>query len=132
MILDVADPEVPRLQSLFPIPVPSADLPYANCNTRGGRFVPHNQHHPQGSADLFSSDELVFMTWFNAGLRLYDTSDPYVPGEIAYYLPDDPTERLGLLPKTLVTQSEDVLVDARGFIFMTDKNHGLHALRFTD
>jgi hypothetical protein len=29
----------------------------------------------------------------------------------------------------LVTQSEDVLVDARGNIFFSDKNHGLHVVR---
>jgi hypothetical protein len=71
----------------------------------------------------------VFMTWFNAGLRVYDTTDPYLPREVAWYLPDDPTVRRGLLPKNLVTQSEDVLVDARGNIFFSDKNHGLHVVR---
>ena len=130
-IVDVADETAPRLLSLLPIPVPPPSLPFANFNTRGGRFGPHNQHHPQGSRDLFHSDDLMFMTWFNAGLRVYDTSDPYVPREIAWFLPDDPQERRGLLPKTLVTQSEDVLVDARGYIFMTDKNHGLHVMRLT-
>jgi hypothetical protein len=33
-----------------------------------------------------------------------------------------------VLPARLVTQSEDVLVDARGFIYLTDKNHGLYVL----
>ena len=31
----------------------------------------------------------------------------------------------------LVIQSEDVLVDKRGHIYVTDKNYGLHTLRCT-
>ena len=69
--------------------------------------------------------------YFNAGLRIYDLSDPVRPFEVAHYIPADPEKRLGMLPKTLVTQSEDVLVDRRGYIYMTDKNHGLHILRCT-
>jgi hypothetical protein len=39
--------------------------------------------------------------------------------------------RRGPLPKTgLVTQSEDVLADCRGNIFVSDKNHGIYVLRF--
>ena len=30
-----------------------------------------------------------------------------------------------------MTQSEDVLVDRRGFIYLTDKNQGLWVLRYT-
>jgi hypothetical protein len=34
------------------------------------------------------------------------------------------------LPKSgLATQSEDVLVDARGNAFVSDKNHGIYCLR---
>lgn len=128
-IVDISDESHPRLQSLFPVPVPAAAAPYPNFSTRGGRFGPHNQHHPQDSRILHDSDDLVFMTWFNAGLRVYDIRDPYLPREVAWFLPDDPKERRGLLPKDLVTQSEDVLVDARGNIFVSDKNHGLFVLR---
>ena len=127
-IVDVSDETNPRLISLFPPPVPPASAPYPNFNRRGGRFGPHNQHHPQGSPLLFDSDTIVFLTWFNAGLRVYDTSDPYLPREIAWFLPDDPTRRRGPLPRDLVTQSEDVLVDARGNAFVSDKNHGLYAV----
>jgi hypothetical protein len=116
------------LLSLLPVPVPPPSAPYPNFSTRGGRFGPHNQHHPQGSPHLFDSDELMFLTWFNAGLRVYDIRDPYLPREVAWFLPDDPSERRGLLPKDLVTQSEDVLVDARGYVYLSDKNHGLHIL----
>jgi hypothetical protein len=129
-IVDISDEENPRIMSLLPIPEPAEGAAYPNFSTRGGRFGPHNQHHPQGP-ELFADDNLMFMTWFNAGLRVYDISDAYLPREIAWYLPDDPIERRGLLPKTLVTQSEDVLVDVRGNIFFTDKNHGLHAVRLS-
>jgi hypothetical protein len=128
-IVDISDESHPRLQSLFPVPAPAATAPYPNFSTRGGRFGPHNQHHPQDSRILHDSDDLVFMTWFNAGLRVYDIRDPYLPREVAWFLPDDPKERRGLLPKDLVTQSEDVLVDARGNIFLSDKNHGLFVLQ---
>jgi hypothetical protein len=132
-IIDVSDETSPRLLSLLPIPTPAPDAGYPNFSRRGGRFGPHNQHHPQdGDPQLFQSDHIVFMTWFNAGLRVYDTSDPFLPREIAWYLPEDPVRRRGLLPRTaLVTQAEDVLVDARGNVFFSDKNHGLHAVRLS-
>jgi len=129
-IVDISDETQPRLVSLLPVPVPDEDAGYPNFSVRGGRFGPHNQHHPQnGDPHLFDSDELMFLTWFNGGLRVYDIRDEYLPREVAHYLPDDPTERRGLLPRDLVTQSEDVLVDARGYIYLSDKNHGLHILR---
>jgi hypothetical protein len=35
------------------------------------------------------------------------------------------------LPKSgLVAQSEDVLVDSRGFVYVSDKNHGIYILKF--
>src|SRR5262244_3188518 len=35
------------------------------------------------------------------------------------------------LPRDLVTQTEDVLVDSRGYIYVTDKQWGLWILRYT-
>ena len=131
-IVDVSDASAPRLISMLPPPVPHEGAPYPNFQKRGGRFGPHNQHHHQNNPHLFVSDEVVYLTWFNAGLRIYDIRDPYVPREVGWFLPDDPAERRGLLPRTaLVTQSEDVLVDARGYAYVTDKNLGLHIVRFT-
>jgi len=127
-IVDVADPRAPRLISLFPTPAPPAGAPFRNFCERGGRFGPHNQHQPQHQAALASVDDLVHLTYFNAGLRLVDISDPHLPREVGYFVPSDPTVRRGVLPRTLVTQSEDVLVDARGFVYVTDKNHGLYVL----
>jgi hypothetical protein len=129
-IVDVADEEKPRLMSLFPLPKPPPGASYANFCSKGGRFGPHNQHQWQFQDVLLHDEDLVFLTYFNAGLRVYDISDPRLPREVAYFVPPDPEERRGLLPETaLVCQSEDVLVDARGNIYVTDKNLGIYVLR---
>ena len=130
-IVDIEDEAEPRLMSLFPVPEPPPGYSHKSFCERGGRFGPHNQHHPQGLDCLEQREDRVYLTYFNAGLRVYDISEPIHPREVAHYIPADPTKRLGMLPKTLVTQSEDVIVDRRGVIYVTDKNHGLHILRCT-
>ena len=130
-IVDVSDEQNPRLASLFPLPVPPEDAPYRTFCERGGRFGPHNQHQPQYQDILYQGEDLCFLTYFNAGLRIYDVSQASQPREVGYFLPPDPTERLGLLPASkLVAQTEDVIVDARGNIFISDKNHGVYVVRY--
>jgi len=73
----------------------------------------------------------VYLTYFNAGLRIMDIADARLPREVGYFVPPDPTRRYGTLPKKLVVQSEDVLVDARGYIYLTEKNQGLWILQYT-
>ena len=129
-IVNVADQTHPRLISLFPLPRPPEDAPFRNFCERGGRFGPHNQHQPQHQSILFQDEDIVFLTYFNAGLRAYDISDPRLPREIGYFVPPDPAIRRGPYPASkLVSQSEDVLVDARGNAFISDKNHGIYVVR---
>ena len=45
-------------------------------------------------------------------------------------VPPDPTAWQGVLPRALVAQSEGVLVGALGYVYLTDKNHGLYVLRY--
>lgn len=55
-----------------------------------------------------------------------DVSEPRLPIEVAWFLPPDPTRRYGPLSTSeLVVQGEDVLVDGRGFIYISDKNQGI-------
>jgi hypothetical protein len=130
-IVDISDETKPRLISLFPQPTPPEALGVRNFYERPGRFGPHNQHQPQYQNVLYQNENLVFLTYFNAGLRIYDISDERTPREVAFFVPPDPRERRGLLPATgLATQSEDVLVDNRGNMFVTDKNHGIYVLRY--
>jgi hypothetical protein len=131
-LVDVADDRNPRVVSMFPVPAPPPAAPFRTFCRRGGRFGPHNQHQQlAGNPALLLRDDLVILTYFNAGLRIIDTSEPRLPVEVGYFVPPDPAERRGVLPRPLVAQTEDVIADARGYIYVTDKNHGLHVLRYT-
>jgi hypothetical protein len=58
--------------------------------------------------------------------------DPTAPREVGYFVPPDPKRRIGTFPQNkLVAQTEDVLVDSRGYIYITDKNQGLFILKYT-
>jgi len=131
-LVDIADLEAPRLIAHFPLPQPPAGEPLNFFCDRGGRFGPHNQNELQHNPLIEQQGDLVYLTWFNGGLRIYDISTPRNPQEVAWFLPPDPRERRGPLPQTaLVTQSEDVIVDTRGNIFMSHKNQGIWVLRHT-
>lgn len=119
----------PKFLSTMPLPRPRSGLPYQNYYEKGGRFGPHNVHHSRDDPLRFQSSELLFSTWFNAGLRIYDIADPLVPKEVGHYVPEDPEKRIGTRPTTaLVSHFEDVVVDERGYIYCTDTNNGLFIL----
>jgi hypothetical protein len=137
-VVDVRNPADPSLISLFPMPVPPPNAPYKNFSQIEGLgafgFGPHNLHQPQGLSALEDRDDRIYCAYFNAGLRIYDLSDPYLPKEIAYFIPPEPTKfafnEQGLPgPKTVTV--EDVLVDNRGVIYITNMHQGLWTLRCT-
>jgi hypothetical protein len=112
----------------LPQPIPSPETGLSSYFEKGGRFGPHNQHHPDGDL-LYQGGDLLFMTYFNAGLRVFDISEPRDPREVGWYVAETPVQRYGAMPHHLETQFEDVLVDRRGYIYCTDKNWGLFVLR---
>jgi hypothetical protein len=107
-IVDVSDPRRPAVRSVFP-------LPEGDFCRLGGRFGPHNVHEPRPGSLIDGTT--VYMTYFNAGLRVYDVSDPATPVEIAWYVPDPP-------PGRPTIQLNDVVVGADGLIYVTDRDAG--------
>jgi hypothetical protein len=77
---------------------------------------------------LAPNDQLIYMTYFNAGLQIFDVRNPRDPHIVGYYIPDDPKERRGPEPSTLVHQAQDLLVDRRGVIHMSEGNSGIYCL----
>ena len=129
---DGTDWRGPRVVSSMPLPTPQADAPYDSYYEKTGRFGMHNQHHPRGESTRLQSSDYVFMTYFNAGLRMFDVSDPLVPKEAGHFVPNDPPERLSNSRPTpeegLGSHLEDVLVDSRGYIYCTDPQNGVFIL----
>jgi hypothetical protein len=67
----------------------------------------------------------IYVTWFNAGLRVVDIGDASRPREIAYYVPEAPPGRSSI-------QFNDVLVAADGLVYVTDRfTGGLYILERT-
>lgn len=129
LVVDMTNEEKPKPIANFPIPVPPEGLGVRDFQELGGKFGPHNIHMPHHQPCLADVDNIIHICYESGGLWLYDISAPGVPKPIAYFIPASPKKKRGLLPKELATQTEDVIVDKRGYIYITDKNHGLFILR---
>jgi hypothetical protein len=124
--VDISDESDPMVMAVFPPPRPPHSYSARSFAEKGGRFGPHNQHQQQGLDCLAPNDPFVYLAYFNAGLQIYDVSDPRDPFIDAYYIPDDPKQRIGPVPSELAHQAEDVLVDRRGVIYMSEANSGIY------
>jgi hypothetical protein len=132
-MIDNSNPAHPRLVSIFPTPVPPPGLPYKDFCDKGGRFGPHNTSQEIHNPAIQQPGKLMDVAWFNAGLRVFDISDPRLPKEVGYFMPP---ERPGLKEQSgahasPINWSEELAVDARGNIFMNDDKWGLFVLRYT-
>lgn len=85
LVIDVKDPRNPRVIGRFPRPMPPKDAPYADFCQARGRFGTHNVQC--WLAPGASRSHLAVMTWFNAGLRIHDLTDPREPRELAWFVP---------------------------------------------
>jgi hypothetical protein len=102
---------------------------------RGGRFGPHSSS--ESFAPIFYR-KLVFVAYFNGGVRAVDVRDPYAPREAAFYIPAT-TERTGERCVTngtrsckVAIQTNNVEADERGLVYLADRaNTGLHIVRLT-
>jgi hypothetical protein len=120
----------PRIVSWVPTPEPEANAPYDTYYERPGRFGPHNQFHYREGRPRLKTDEYLVMTYFNAGLRVFDISEPLHPTPVGHYVPENPDTRIGS-PRPgagLVSTFEDVVIDDRGYIYCTDPQQGLFVL----
>jgi hypothetical protein len=84
-LIDVREEKNPVIVSTCP--VPEGDF----CK-RGLRFGPHNVHENRPGS--FQSENIIFVTYYNAGLRVFDIRNKFRPEEVGYFIPPAP-EGLG-------------------------------------
>jgi hypothetical protein len=122
-IFDVREPGNPISIATCPTP---AEADYC---AKGGNFGPHNLHENRPGS--FRSSRLIFATYYNAGLRVFDIENPFQPREVGFYVPPDPERMIDPRPnRPRVIQSCDCYVDPNGLVYLTDSNAGLNILQF--
>jgi hypothetical protein len=115
-ILDIRD-------ETNPLPVSTWFPEREKYFNRGGRFGAHNILENIPSDGPWAN--LVFLTYFNAGLRAVDVSDALKPKEVGYYVPDLPEGQEAI-------QSNDIGADEHGRLYLIDRwGAGMHILEYT-
>jgi hypothetical protein len=109
-VFDVTD--LDNIHALSAFDVSEMESPWSR---EKGRFGAHQFREKLDNT-------LVYATWFSGGLRVIDIADPFLPREIAHYIPAPPAG----FPSP---QSNDVDVDENGYIYLLDRNAGLDILR---
>ena len=80
-IVDVRAPE-------NPVPISTLPTPSARDFCSAGVFGPHNVHENRPGS--FRSEEIIFATYNNACVRVFDLKDAFAPKEIASWVPPVP------------------------------------------
>jgi hypothetical protein len=130
-MVDVTTERTPFSVATFEVPDPTGDF----CR-RGGRFGPHSSNE---SFSPIYYGRLVFIAYFNAGVRAVDVRDPFHPTEAGFYIPSVTArtdkrciEVAGAPRCKTAIQTNNVDVDDRGFIYLADRaDTGLHIVELT-
>jgi|TARA_Y100000590_G_scaffold441415_5_gene568057 hypothetical protein len=96
----------------LPMPAPE------EFRDRGGRFGAHNLHENRPGPSFYS-ESLVFGSFFNAGVRAFDLSNPLEPSEVAYFIPPKPENSI-----VNSVQINDVYVDENRIVYAVDRHAG--------
>jgi hypothetical protein len=123
-VIDVREPSNPVPIATMPTP---ADEDFCR---KGAKFGPHNLHENRPGS--YVSEDLIFATYHNAGLRIFDLRNPFQTRQVGFFVPPPPERIVDQRPNPAkVIQSCDVFVEPGGLIYMTDTNAGLYVLEYS-
>ncbi len=106
-----------------PVTISSFPVPQGDFCKRGLRFGPHNVHENRPGS--FQSENIFFVTYYNAGLRIVDLRNPHRPEEVGYFIAPPPEGQQACM-------FNDLFVYVDGLIYVTDRiRGGLYILEYT-
>jgi hypothetical protein len=122
-VIDARDETHPVTIATLPEPIPPAASGATSYADLPGTYGPHNLHENRPGS--FRSEDTIFATYSNAGLRVWDISDAYAPRAVAHFVPPAwEGQEASLL--------NDLCVDSEGIVYVTDRaGGGLYILRYT-
>ena len=136
-MMDITTETEPYIASNYHVDPNSSQ--FGNFCERGGRFGAHASHENMNNP---YGNKVLFISYFNAGVRAVDVRNPWSPRELGYYIPriNPRTEERcwdadgdGVEQCAFVIQTNNVEVDDRGFIYAVDRaNAGMHIIDLTD
>ena len=122
-VIDNRNEAQPHVIGTFPQPAE------ADYKSKGGHFGPHNLHENRPGS--FVSSQMIFATYQNAGIRVFDIANALTPFELGAWVPPQPPRLMDHRPnRACVIQSADIFVDSAGLIYLTDYNAGLFILEY--
>lgn len=114
-VFDVTDETKPSPLSTYTMSID--ETPWRGTPTQPVRFGAHQCHERM-------TGSLVYLCWFQGGLRIVDIANPDMPVTVGHYIPDTPRGNGTVM-------SNDVFVDGRGLVYLLDRNRGLDILEYT-
>ena len=112
-----------------PISIATLPTPRDRDYCANGTFGPHNLHENRPGS--MRSEDTIFATYNNAGVRVFDIRDAFDPKEIAYWVPPTPKKLIDPRPNVaLAAKTADVYVSTDGLMYVTDWNAGLNVLEY--
>jgi hypothetical protein len=130
-MVDITDETRPWPVGNYQVPEGSGDF----CS-RGGRFGTHSSN--ENMSPIYYKN-IVFLAYFNGGVRAVDIRDPWAPKELGYYIPpitEATTNRCinvdGVEQCKTAIQTNNLEIDDRGYVYAVDRaNTGLHIVELT-
>jgi len=123
-IIDVNDPEKPKVLGTMPRPMPPAEAPYDDFCQRRGSFGPKRYgYHTQPGR---WRQGVIPYAFYNAGVQLFDVSDAANPEIVAYFIPPFAPEAVPEYVQGNATYGIYVEYDRN--IIWAFTSHGMYAL----